>query len=129
MATRELSPQDFQTLLEFSKNLARSAGVIIREGAKAILNQDQGNVDEKKNSVDLVTQWDVKVEEHVKSEIKKSWPGFELSVFEILYFSSFESHLLLFFCFVAALAKRRFLLTRNNPHVALPMRRHFVLTL
>lgn len=80
MATRELTPQDFKSLLEFSKNLARSAGALIREGAKAIQhNKDQSaNVDEKKNSVDLVTQWDVRVEEHVKSEIQKAWPEFGL---------------------------------------------------
>ncbi|GJJ10422.1 hypothetical protein Clacol_004648 [Clathrus columnatus] len=76
MATRELTPQDFETLLEFSKTLAQTAGKIIVEGSNAILNQDQGNVDEKKNSVDLVTQWDVKVEEHVKSEVAKTWPDF-----------------------------------------------------
>ena len=37
-----------------------------------------GNVDEKKNSVDLVTEYDVKVEELVKKEIAGKYPDFEL---------------------------------------------------
>ncbi|KAF8589150.1 hypothetical protein K439DRAFT_1613038 [Ramaria rubella] len=74
MAVCDLTPQDFSKLLEFTKDLARSAGELIRRGSTAILQE--GNVDEKKNSVDLVTEWDVKVEELVRSEIAKSWPDF-----------------------------------------------------
>ncbi|KAF8526529.1 hypothetical protein BU17DRAFT_74099 [Hysterangium stoloniferum] len=74
MATTELSPHDFLTLLQFTKDLARSAGELIRHGSTEILQA--GDVDEKKNSVDLVTEWDVRVEELVKSEISKQWPSF-----------------------------------------------------
>ncbi|KIJ35293.1 hypothetical protein M422DRAFT_233012 [Sphaerobolus stellatus SS14] len=75
MATVQLTPKDFSDLLEFSKSLAKSAGEVIRSGSKAIL-QD-GAVDEKKNSVDLVTEWDVKVENLVKGEISKTYPDFK----------------------------------------------------
>ena len=76
MAVSELTPQELTRLLDFTKNISRSAGALIRQGSKAILQE--GNVDEKKNSVDLVTEWDVKVEELVRSEIAKSWPTFHL---------------------------------------------------
>lgn len=76
MAVSELTLQEFKTLLEFTKDLARSAGDLIRKGSAEILQE--GNVDEKKNSVDLVTEWDVKVEELVRNEIAKTWPAFNL---------------------------------------------------
>lgn len=76
MATSELTAKDFITLLEFTKSLAKSSGELIRRGSIAILQE--GNVDEKKNSVDLVTEWDVKVEELVRNEIAKTWPTFNL---------------------------------------------------
>ena len=76
MAASQLTPQDFATLLDFTKNLARSAGELIKKGSIAILQE--GNVDEKKNSVDLVTEWDVKVEELVRGEISRCWPTFNL---------------------------------------------------
>jgi myo-inositol-1(or 4)-monophosphatase len=76
MAASELTSKDLTTLLEFTKSLARSSGELIRRGSVAILQE--GNVDEKKNSVDLVTEWDVKVEELVRNEISKNWPNFNL---------------------------------------------------
>ncbi|KAF8499450.1 myo inositol monophosphatase [Gautieria morchelliformis] len=69
-----MAAQDLTTLLDFTKKLAWSAGELILRGSTAILRE--GNVDEKKNSVDLVTEWDVKVEELVRSEIAKTWPAF-----------------------------------------------------
>jgi len=74
----ELSDADLQSILEFTSTLARKAGELILEGADAIAAS--GNVDEKKNSVDLVTEYDVRVEELVKEEINKVYPGFQLCV-------------------------------------------------
>jgi myo-inositol-1(or 4)-monophosphatase len=79
MATAELTPEDFTHLLSFTKQLAKSAGEVIRSGSVAIFRQF-GQVDEKLNSVDLVTEWDVKVEDLVRGEISKSYPSFKLSV-------------------------------------------------
>jgi len=78
MAALQLTPKDFTDLLEFSNNLAKKAGDVIRKGSVAILQQ--GNVDEKKNSVDLVTEWDVKVENLVIREIEEAYPNFKLWV-------------------------------------------------
>ena len=77
----QLSPDDISVLYKFCQDLARSAGAIIIEGSKAILEQKgKGGhgVNEKKNAVDLVTEWDVRVEEYVKEKIKESYPGFLL---------------------------------------------------
>ncbi|KAJ1302679.1 hypothetical protein OPQ81_002995 [Rhizoctonia solani] len=75
----ELSYDEILVLYKFCQDLARSAGAIIVQGSKAILEQkgkqDHG-VNEKKNAVDLVTEWDVRVEEYVKDKIKESYPGF-----------------------------------------------------
>jgi len=85
----ELTPSDLENILEFSKELAREAGKLILQGSQAIQaqrgssenNSTSGEgVSEKKNAVDLVTEWDVKVEEYVKSEIRKRYPSFSLSV-------------------------------------------------
>jgi hypothetical protein len=64
--------------LEFTSTLARKAGDLILVGSEAIAAS--GDVNEKKNSVDLVTEYDVKVEELVREEIKKVYPGFQLCV-------------------------------------------------
>ena len=72
----ELSDADLQSILEFTSTLARKAGELILEGEEAIAAS--GNVDEKTNSVDLVTEYDVRVEELVKEEINKAYPGFQL---------------------------------------------------
>ncbi|CAE6514951.1 unnamed protein product [Rhizoctonia solani] len=77
----QLSAEEILALYKFCQDLARSAGAIILQGSKAILEQkgqpDHG-VNEKKNAVDLVTEWDVRVEEYVKDKIKESYPGFSL---------------------------------------------------
>jgi len=76
MTSIKLSDADLQSILEFTSALARKAGELILEGSDAIAAS--GSVDEKKNSVDLVTEYDVKVEELVKDEISKIYPGFQL---------------------------------------------------
>ncbi|PSS02348.1 hypothetical protein PHLCEN_2v4041 [Hermanssonia centrifuga] len=75
MASKELSTNDLQEVLTFTLTVAKSAGNLILEGSKAILTS--GNVDEKKNSVDLVTEYDVRVEELVKGELNKQYPTFQ----------------------------------------------------
>ena len=76
----ELSTAEISELYTFCQSLARSAGTIILEGSKAILAQkgQQGGVNEKKNAVDLVTEWDVRVEEFVKQQIRETYPKYEL---------------------------------------------------
>ena len=78
MSSTKLSDADLLSILEFTSTLARKAGELILEGSEAIATS--GNVDEKKNSVDLVTEYDVRVEELVKEEIKRAYPGFQLCV-------------------------------------------------
>ncbi|KZT72854.1 inositol monophosphatase [Daedalea quercina L-15889] len=75
MAATELSVSDLQSTLEFTTKLARTAGDLILQGSQAI--RSSGNVDEKKNSVDLVTEYDVKVEELVKKELGSKYPNFK----------------------------------------------------
>ena len=76
MSSIELTTNDLQEILTFTTALARQAGELILRGSEAILAS--GSVDEKKNSVDLVTEYDVKVEELVKGELNKKYPGFQL---------------------------------------------------
>jgi myo-inositol-1(or 4)-monophosphatase len=71
------STEDFTKILDFTVQLARSAGVVILAGSDAILSVVT-DVGEKKNSVDLVTEWDVKVENHVRKEIATAYPAFKL---------------------------------------------------
>ncbi|KAF8602399.1 inositol monophosphatase [Ceratobasidium sp. AG-I] len=75
----ELSTAEISELYTFCQELARSAGAIILEGSKAILAQkgQQGGVNEKKNAVDLVTEWDVRVEEFVKQQIRETYPNYD----------------------------------------------------
>ncbi|KAG9016788.1 hypothetical protein FRB90_002165, partial [Tulasnella sp. 427] len=72
-----LSESEQESLLEFSIQLARKAGAVILEGSKAI-RQELGSsgIDSKKNSVDLVTEWDVKVEEIVQNAVREKFPNF-----------------------------------------------------
>ncbi|KAF8963896.1 hypothetical protein BDZ97DRAFT_1758274 [Flammula alnicola] len=73
----ELSSQDFRAILVFTTGLARRAGDLILEGSAAIQSaSSESGVGEKKNSVDLVTEYDVKVEELVKNELKTQFPTF-----------------------------------------------------
>ena len=75
----ELSAQDLRAILTFTTGLARKAGDLILEGSAAIQSaSSESDVNEKKNSVDLVTEYDVRVEELVKKEIKEQFPTFEL---------------------------------------------------
>ncbi|KAH7886280.1 myo inositol monophosphatase [Phlebopus sp. FC_14] len=75
MATTDIGPAELRSILTFTVNLARTAGTLMLEGSQAI--QSSADVDEKKNSVDLVTQYDVAVENLVISEIKKTYPSFK----------------------------------------------------
>lgn len=78
MSSIVLSDLDLKSILEFTSTLARKAGDLILEGSGAIAAS--GDVNEKQNSVDLVTEYDVRVEELVKEEIGKTYPGFQLCV-------------------------------------------------
>ena len=80
MPARELSSPDLQAILQFTVSLARTAGKLILEGSEAIqsASSNLNDVSEKKNSVDLVTEYDVRVEELVKKEIKDRYPEFNL---------------------------------------------------
>jgi 3'-phosphoadenosine 5'-phosphosulfate (PAPS) 3'-phosphatase len=80
MPTTELGSADLQDILQFTVSLARNAGKLILEGSEAIQSASANNVSEKINSVDLVTEYDVRVEELVKQEIKNKYPQFELCV-------------------------------------------------
>ncbi|KAG1793991.1 myo inositol monophosphatase [Suillus plorans] len=73
--TQTLKPVDLRSILTFTVKVARTAGTLILEGSQAI--QSTSDVNEKKNSVDLVTEYDVAVEELVKSEITKAYPSFK----------------------------------------------------
>jgi len=70
-----LNSTELEGLLQFSIKLARTAGEVILEGSKAI-RQAASAVDSKSNTVDLVTEWDVKVEELVKHEVSSNYPGY-----------------------------------------------------
>ncbi|KAF8634875.1 hypothetical protein AX15_000629 [Amanita polypyramis BW_CC] len=77
MATQQLTPADLQNILEFSIDVARKAGALILRGSDAITSANfESDVGEKKNSVDLVTEYDVGVEELVKKEFKAKYPNF-----------------------------------------------------
>ncbi|KAH7886279.1 myo inositol monophosphatase [Phlebopus sp. FC_14] len=73
--TTLLGPSELRSILAFTVNLARTAGTIILEGSQAI--QSASGINEKKNSVDLVTEYDVAVENLVIGEIKKAYPSFK----------------------------------------------------
>jgi len=77
MPTPELTTSDLQQILRFTVKLSRTAGDLILEGSQMIISASDSDVNEKKNSVDLVTEYDVKVEELVRSEIEKTYPDFE----------------------------------------------------
>ncbi|KAH8835033.1 hypothetical protein DL96DRAFT_1572618 [Flagelloscypha sp. PMI_526] len=73
----KLSDTDLELILEWTKSLALRAGKVIQEGAHVIQSASGSNINEKKNSVDLVTEYDVKVEELVKHEISEKYPSFK----------------------------------------------------
>lgn len=70
-----LGHAELRSILTFTVNLARTAGTLILEGSQAI--RSASDVNQKKNSVDLVTEYDVAVENLVMSEIKKAYPTFK----------------------------------------------------
>lgn len=74
-----MSELDLQSILDFTIALAYEAGDVILAGSEAIQSVGS-NVDEKKNSVDLVTEYDVKVEELVRKRISEKYPDFQLCV-------------------------------------------------
>jgi myo-inositol-1(or 4)-monophosphatase len=75
---KDLSVDDLRGVLEFSVALARKAGQLILEGSRAIQAASADAVDEKKNSVDLVTEYDKSVEELVKNEVGRAYADFQL---------------------------------------------------
>ncbi|KAJ7754959.1 hypothetical protein DFH07DRAFT_822293 [Mycena maculata] len=78
MSIPELTTHDLESILEFTVALARTAGELILEGSEAIQSvQASKDVSEKKNSVDLVTEYDVRVEELVKKELATKYPNFK----------------------------------------------------
>jgi myo-inositol-1(or 4)-monophosphatase len=79
MSSVELTAEDLQSILTFTVSLARKAGELIRQGSLAI-QKAGSDVNEKKNSVDLVTEYDLAVEELVKKEIGEKYPAFKLYV-------------------------------------------------
>ena len=83
-----LSPAELQDILKFTTDLARKAGALILEGSYAIQRASgPGSVGEKKNAVDLVTEYDIKVEELARSEIARAYPHFQLLAFRPRFFS------------------------------------------
>lgn len=79
MPNIQLTRDDFQSILTFVVDLARTAGALILEGSAAIQSpSSHSDIGEKKNSVDLVTEYDVRVEELVKKSLKDKYPDFQL---------------------------------------------------
>jgi Inositol monophosphatase family len=78
----QLTSEDFTKIREFAVSVARQAGALILEGSEAIqsVSSQETGVNEKKNSVDLVTAYDVRVEELVQSKLKERYPDFKLYV-------------------------------------------------
>jgi len=72
----DCSASQLEDILNFTISLARKAGQLILEGSKEILSSPQG-VNEKKNSVDLVTEWDLRVERLVQDDIRAKYPEFK----------------------------------------------------
>jgi myo-inositol-1(or 4)-monophosphatase len=65
-------------ILEFTTSLAREAGALILEGSAALRSAPASAVDEKKNSVDLITEYDVRVEQLVRTALEREYPGYAL---------------------------------------------------
>lgn len=74
-----LTPEDLHGILSFTTDVARKAGNLILEGSEALqsASSDSG-IGEKINSVDLVTEYDVRVEELIKAELSAKYPTFGL---------------------------------------------------
>jgi myo-inositol-1(or 4)-monophosphatase len=80
MSSTTLSPDDLRGLLVFCTDLAKKAGELIIEGSRVIQSAPPEVINEKKNAVDLVTEYDVRVEELVRQEIGKHYPSYSLWV-------------------------------------------------
>ena len=78
MAEARFSTSDLKNVLDFSLKLAREAGEVILEGSDAILKTKSEDIGEKKNSVDLVTEYDKGVENLVRNKIKDAYPDYDL---------------------------------------------------
>ena len=78
MSTQMLTDEKLSEVLDFSIKLAREAGELILQGSEAIAKAGSDAVDEKKNSVDLVTEYDKAVEELVKKRAADAFPDFGL---------------------------------------------------
>ena len=78
MTSQTLPETKLSEVLHFSITLAREAGKLILEGSEVIARSAADAVDEKKNSVDLVTQYDKAVEELVKKRAAEAYPDFGL---------------------------------------------------
>jgi myo-inositol-1(or 4)-monophosphatase len=76
----DLNANDLLAIQSFCASLARRAGALILEGSAALHANPSSSVDEKKNSVDLVTEYDVRVEKLVQGELMKQYPKFALYV-------------------------------------------------
>ena len=96
-----LSPAELQEILGFTINLARRAGALILEGSYAIQCASPGSVGEKKSAVDLVTEYDVKVEELVRNEIARAYPHFHLLAVPRFFLPAFLTPRVLNLCFFA----------------------------
>ncbi|KDQ18209.1 hypothetical protein BOTBODRAFT_63897 [Botryobasidium botryosum FD-172 SS1] len=72
-----LNTSELKDILAFAVSLSHRAGDLILEGSKAIRTAAGQGVGEKKNAVDLVTEWDVKVEEMIKREVAAAYPSFK----------------------------------------------------
>lgn len=79
MANQQLTLIDLKSILAYSIEVARKAGALILQGSEVITSAStESGVGEKKNSVDLVTEYDVKVEELIKNEFNSKYPEFGL---------------------------------------------------
>ncbi|EAU92401.1 myo inositol monophosphatase [Coprinopsis cinerea okayama7 len=76
---QKLTPTEYKPILDFIVTVARKAGALILEGSAAIqtVSSQETGVNEKKNSVDLVTEYDVRVEELLLKELKNGYPNFK----------------------------------------------------
>lgn len=78
MTPQTLTDEKLTAVLDFAIKLAREAGKTILSGSEAIAKAGSDAVDEKKNSVDLVTEYDKAVEELVKTRAADAFPDFGL---------------------------------------------------
>ncbi|KAH7104908.1 inositol monophosphatase [Auriculariales sp. MPI-PUGE-AT-0066] len=73
--SRVLTDQDQHELLQSLIEVARKAGEVMQTGSTHMLTAS-ANIAQKASAVDLVTEWDVKTEDLIRTELEKAWPGF-----------------------------------------------------